>query len=149
MIVIALMLAGAEPSAEALALGRRLAERGTLATLLSVAEKKDTQEMIELEPAMAEKDKAALRAVAAKVYAKERERLFAADARALATHLTVEDLRTLVAQAESPAARHLHEAMPRVIATTLQSVGDVDLGRQVRIAFCADRTDLPTLCAPD
>jgi hypothetical protein len=149
MMLIALMLAGAEPSAEALALGRRLSALGTLATLLSVAEKKDAQEMIDREPTMSDKDKTALRATAATVYARERERLLAADGRALATHLSVEDLRTLVAQAESPAARHLREAMPRVIATTLQAVGDVDLGRQVRIAFCANRTDLPSLCAGD
>src|SRR5690349_9416194 len=145
MIVLALMLAGAEPSAEALTLGRRISERGTLAALLNVGEKKDSMELAARDPGMSAADQTALQATVKQVYATERERLFTADARSLATHLSIEDLRALDAFAATPAAQHLHEKMPTIIVGTLSQVGKVDLGATIRTEFCKGREAQP-LC---
>ena len=95
MIFMAMMLASVEPSAEALALGRRISERGTLATLLTVGEKKDGTELAARNPGMSETDRAALAETTKRIYAEAREQFLAADAKSLATQLSIEDLRAL------------------------------------------------------
>ncbi|WP_037498369.1 DUF2059 domain-containing protein [Sphingomonas jaspsi] len=147
MLLAALMMvAAAEPSAEALSLGRELSERGTLATLLTVAEAKDKAEMAAKNPGMSDADKAALEAAVTGSYAAERERLFAADARSFATNLSIEDLRALVAFARTPAAQHLQSAMPSIIASTISQVGQIDLAGAARDSYCKGRETQP-LCA--
>ena len=146
MILIAMILAGAEPSAEALALGRRISERGTLATLLAVGEKKDAMELAARNPGMSDADAAALKATVKRVYTTERERFLTADARSLATQLSVEDLRALDAFAATPGAQHLHDKMPAIIVGTIMQVGKVDLGATIRADYCRGRDKQP-LCA--
>ena len=94
---------------------------------------------------MSDADKATLEATVKQVYAAERERLFAADARSLATHLSIEDLRALNAFEASPAAQHLHAKMPAIIASTVSQVGKIDLGATIRTEFCKGREAQP-LC---
>ena len=146
MIVIAMLLAAAEPTSEALALGRELSEQGTLAALLNVAESKDKADLATRNPGMSTADRIALDAAVAQAYAAERDRLFAADARSFATHLSVEDMRTLVAAAKSSAAQHLRDAMPRIIASTVSQVGQIDLAATARTNYCKGRESQP-LCA--
>ncbi len=146
MILMAMVLAGAEPSAEALALGRRISERGTLATLLTVSEKKDAMELAARNPGMSDADKAALADTTKRTYAAAREQFLAADARSLATQLSIEDLRALDAFAATPAAQHLHAQMPAIIVGTMRQIGKVDLGASIRADYCKGREKQP-LCA--
>jgi hypothetical protein len=146
MIFMAMMLAGAEPSAEALALGRRISERGTLATLLTVGEKKDGMELAARNPGMSEADTAALAETTRRIYAEAREQFLTADAKSLATQLSIEDLRALDAFAATPAAQHLHDKMPAIIIGTLSQIGKIELGATIRADYCKGREKQP-LCA--
>jgi hypothetical protein len=146
MILLSLLLAAVQPSAEALALGRQLSEKGTLATLLAVGERKDLAEMKERNPGMSDTDEAALEATVKRVYAAGRDKLFSADARSFATNLDIADLRALAAFAKTPAATHLREKMPAIIVSTISQVGQIDLGAAIRKDYCRGREKQP-LCA--
>lgn len=136
-MIAALLLLAAAPSAEAETLGLRLARAGTLATLLPMMEAKETEELIASHKELSEADREALRVTAHEVAAKGAERLLAAEGRAYAAALSVEDLRALVAAAESDAAKRMRAAQPRVIAATMQAAGNIDFKKDVMTAFCA------------
>ena len=131
------LFAAADPSPEALALGRRLAETGTLASLLPVMTAKETEELLGEHPEYEAADKAALWAVAAEQAKLGTERLMAATGRAYAEKLSVADLRALVAFNESDAAQRWQAAMPGVIVAAMTEVGQLDFKGDVRKAFCA------------
>ena len=61
LILALALLAAPDPTAEALALGRRLAETGTLATLLPLKTAQEREELVAEHPDWSEADKAALR----------------------------------------------------------------------------------------
>ncbi|MEQ7874785.1 hypothetical protein ABDK56_12365 [Sphingomonas sp. ASV193] len=139
MIALALILAAqssAQPTAEALALGRDLAEKGTLAAMLPVLEQQETAAMIAAHPELSAADKAALTTTAHQVFTAGRDRLLAADARSYADHLSVADLRVLVAASNTPAAARLRAAMPAIIVQTTSAIGAVDFKGEVAAAFC-------------
>ena len=136
MILIALMMAAAEPSAEARALGRELAEKGTLAAMLPVLEKSETAQLVADHPELSAADKSALAATAHQIFVTNRDRLLAADARSYATRLSIEDLRALAAFSRTPASVHLHSAMPDIIVSTMTTIGAVDFKGDVVAAFC-------------
>ena len=126
------------PSPRALALGRELAESGTLASLLPLLIAKDTEELVgeykDLTPAEAQR----LRALAAEVAAKGSERLFAAQARAYAMRLSEADLEVLVAASRTPAQKRYRAALPGAIAATMAGVGELDLKKDIRAAWCRE-----------
>jgi hypothetical protein len=139
MLMLALLLAQAapDPTPEALALGRRLAETGTLAALLPAVVAKEREELVAEHPGWSEADKAALRETADKVARMTMERLMNATGRAYARRLSVEDLRVLVAFNEGPAARRWREATPAAVLESMASLGGLDFKGDVRRAFCA------------
>lgn len=126
------------PSPRALALGRELAESGTLASLLPLLIAKDTEELVaeykELTPAQMQR----LRALAGEVAAKGSERLFAAQARAYAMRLSEADLAVLAAAARDPAQARFRAALPGAIAATMAGVGELDLKKDIRAAWCQE-----------
>jgi hypothetical protein len=136
--MVGVALAAASPSPEALALGRQLAESGSLAALLPLIQAKETEELVAANPELSAPEKAQLRAVAARTFAAGRERLMAATANAYAERLSVEDLRALVAFEKSPAAGRYRAAMPAAIAATMQAVGPMDFKGDVLEAFCKE-----------
>ncbi|MES2442101.1 MAG: hypothetical protein V4574_04665 [Pseudomonadota bacterium] len=135
--LIAVMLAQTAPSAEAEALGVRLAETGTLAALLPVVVAKDREALIAEHPELGEADKAALRATADEVASAGIARLMAAIGHGYAAKIPVEELRALVAFNETPAARHWREATPEAVAQALATVGEMDFKGDTRKAYCA------------
>jgi hypothetical protein len=137
ILAFALALALPDPSAEALALGRRLAETGTLAALLPAITAKETEELVAEHPEYSEADKAALRRIAGEVSESGRGRLMEATGRGYATRLTIEDLRALVAFNEGAAARHWRDATPGAVMEAMASVGQLDFKADARKAFCA------------
>lgn len=137
-LILALALfAAADPTPEALTLGRRLAETGTLAALLPVIAAKETEELVGEHPEWSEADKAALRAVAAEQAAAGAERLMVATGKAYAEKLSVEDMRVLVAFNESAEAKRWQAATPGVIVAAMMSVRQLDFKGDTRKAFCA------------
>ena len=137
MMIAALMLfAAAAPSAEAEALGARLARSGTLASLLPLMVAKDTEELVAAHKDLTPAEQATLRATAGEIGKAGSDKLFSAEGKAFAEALSVADLRALVAHAESPAAKRMRDAMPKVMMATMQSAGSIDFKKDVMAAFC-------------
>jgi hypothetical protein len=145
-LLIALAVAATTPSSEAQRLGRRLAEQGTLASLLPVMKSTQVDELLREDLSLTAADKEKLRATADRVFERGYERLMDATGNAYAHQLSVMDLRTLTNFYASPAARRYRAATPQVILSTMQSVGEMDFKGDVRRAFCAE--DM-RLCAKD
>lgn len=135
---IAMAAAQAPVSAEAQALGRRLAEAGPLGVLLPMMAAKETEEMVADHPELGEADKAKLRRIAAATAEAGSARLMKAEGDAYAARLSVEEMKALVAFYESPAARRQREVQPAVIAETVQSVGTIDFKGETLAAFCKE-----------
>src|SRR4051812_10272315 len=104
-MVIGLLIAAAAPSAEALALGRQIAEAGTMASFIELVQTKETEELVEAHPELTPAEKDRLKAVAHQVYLGGRERLMQASARAYAEKLSIADMRGVVAFQKSQAGR--------------------------------------------
>jgi hypothetical protein len=124
------------PAPEAIALGERLARSGTLAALLPIVVAKETDDLVRERPELTAAEQARLRAAAAATAKANIDRLMAAEGRAYAAALTPAELAALVAQAESPAGRRLQAVLPRVIAGTMASVGEVNFKGEALAAFC-------------
>jgi hypothetical protein len=137
-MVIALLIAAAAPSAEALALGRQIAEAGTMASFIELVQAKETDELVEAHPELSDADKVRLRATAKTVYQSGRERLMQASARAYAERLSIADMRGVVAFQKSRAGQTYRGAIPAVIAATVQSVGEMDFKGDVAKAYCKE-----------
>jgi hypothetical protein len=125
------------PTVEAEQLGRQLANSGVLATVLPMMSNQQTEDLVAAHPELNDADKATLRATASEVARAGIDRLLAAEGHAYAAALAVDDLRVLVAAADSAEARHLRAAQPRVIAATMQAVGTMDFKGDALVAFCA------------
>ena len=142
MVIVALMLAAAAPSPEALRLGRQLAESDALASLLPLISAKETEELVAAHSGLSAADQAALRATAKRVFEAGRDRLMAVTGRAYAERLSVPDLRRLVAFQKTGAARRYRAAAPLAIAATMQSARRMDFKGDVAAAFCRERGKL-------
>lgn len=145
ILLAALSLQAPEPSPEAIALGRQVAENGALGSLLPVIAQRDIEELIASDPGLTAEQQAQLRATGARIFAAGLDRLMTANGRAIAERLTVQQLREIVAFNRSPAAVALREATPAAILGTMQAVGNVDLKRDIREAFCRESG---RLCEP-
>lgn len=133
---LALALATQAPAGEAAALGRRLAETGTLGTLLPLIVAKETAELVAAHPELSEADRATLRATAAETARAGSERAMKASGDAYAAKLSVADLRALVAFNESAPATRYRAAQPAVIMATMQALSGLDFKQDAMAAFC-------------
>lgn len=126
-----------QASPEAAALGRRMAETGTLATLLPMISAKEAEELVAAHPELSEADRATLRATAKETAEKGIGRLLDAQGDAYAAALSIEDLRVLVGFNGTDAARNYRAAQPQVIAATMKGMAGLDYKKDVMAAFCA------------
>ena len=124
------------PSSEAQRLGRRIAEHGTLASLLPVMEVKETEELLSEDPTLTDAERTQLRATAKHVFRASYDRLMTATGKAYAEQLDISDLRALARFYESPVAGRYQAATPKVIVASMQSAGKLDFKGDVRSAFC-------------
>ena len=128
-----------DPSAEAIALGTRLAETGTLATLLPMMAAEETDALVAQHPEMTPEDVAELRRVAAATFATGKAKLFAAEGRAYAERLSVADLRVLAARGGDAVSGRYRAAAPAVIATIMEAMAGMDFKGDTLAAFCAQK----------
>ena len=139
MVMIAwLLAAAAQPSAEALRLGRQLAETGTLATILPLVQQKETEELVAAHPELSAAGKDLLRSTAQAVYRQGRDRLMQAEAVSYARTLSISDLRSAVAFQNSPSGKRYRAAIPQVIADTMRQLGRMDFKGDVLAAYCKE-----------
>jgi hypothetical protein len=136
--LLLLAAAAAQPSAEALMLGRQIAENGTLATVLPLVQRKETDDLIAAHPELGPADKQRLQAAAVRVYKDGRERLMRAEAASYARQLDVDELRAIVRFQRSAAGQRYRAAMPSVIADTMRQIGKMDFKGDVTAAFCKE-----------
>lgn len=142
MIIAALLLAlaaappASAPTAEAEALGLRLARTGTLGTLLPMLIAKDTDELVAEHKELGLRDAAKLRAVAAETGRSTTDRAMAVEGHAYAGLLSVAELRALVAFGESPVAARQRSVQPQVIAATVAGLAGFDFKKQALAAYC-------------
>lgn len=137
----AMLMAGAtpvSPSAEAERLGLRLARTGTLATLAPLLAAKDGEELVAAHPELSDAEKTRLRAVVKRTTDAAIERLNGAFGHAYAKRLSVAELRTLVAHAESSAAARWRTIMPAALTEAMGSAGTLDLKKDGTAAFCQE-----------
>jgi hypothetical protein len=137
-VVIALLLAAAaaQPSPEAVSLGREVAENGTLAALLPLMQRKETDDLVAAHPELSASERARLRDTAQRVYQGGRERLMQTEALAYARELSVADLRAIVKFERSRAGRHYRAAVPETIIATMKQIGAMDFKADVAAAYC-------------
>lgn len=139
MVMIAWLLAvAAQPSTEALRLGRQLAETGTLATVLPLVQHKETEELVAAHPELSAAGKDLLRSTAQAVYRQGRDRLMQAEAESYARTLSISDLRSAVAFQNSPSGKRYRAAIPQVIADTMRQLGRMDFKGDVLAAYCRE-----------
>jgi hypothetical protein len=136
--LLLLAAAAAQPSAEALKLGRQLAETGTLATVLPMVQQKETEELVAAHPELSAPEKDRLRATAKSVCEQGRERVMQAEAKAYAARLSIADLRAVVAFQGSPQGKRYRSAIPGVITDTMQQLGKMDFKGDVLAAYCKE-----------
>ncbi|QIL03175.1 DUF2059 domain-containing protein [Sphingomonas sinipercae] len=136
-LLLALALAAAvPPSVEASALGRQVAEAGTLGTLLPLITAKETEELLAQHEDLGKDEQATLRALAADIAKAGSERALAANGRAYAEALTAEELKIVVAFQRSAAGRRYQAVQPQVIAATMVALAGLDFKKDVLAAFC-------------
>ena len=138
VILLFLGVAAAQPSPEALRLGRELADHGTLAALLPLLKAKEIAELVADHKQLSPADQAQLRETAEKVFNKGRDRILSATGQAYAQQLSVGDLRKLVAFYRTPAAARFQAALPKVIGDTAVNMGTMDFKSDVVAAYCKD-----------
>jgi len=122
---------------EAEALGRRVAETGTLASLLPLLIARDTEAMVAEHPELDDAGKTRLRGVAADTAKAAIDRMLGAVGHQYALRLSVADLQALVAFNASAPARNWRAAEPQVIVATMQTVDGFDFKGEAWKAYCA------------
>jgi hypothetical protein len=136
--LIALALAAAAPSTEALALGRQIAEHGTLGSILPLLQRKETEELIAAHPELNAVEQAKLRADAERIYEAGRAKLMRAEGRAWAEQLTLAEMRAVLAYQNSAAGKRYRAVTPTVIGSTMRAVGQIDFKGEVLAAYCKE-----------
>lgn len=136
--LLVLAMTASAPSSDAQRLGRKLAEQGTLASLLPLLKAKETEELLKEDPSLSAAEQMKLRAIADRVFQTGYNRLMRATGDAYAQQLSVKDLRSLTHFYNSPIAARYRFATPNVIIATMKSVGEMDFKGDVRTAFCAE-----------
>lgn len=124
------------PTAEAEALGRQVADTGTLAALLPLLVAKDTEAMIAEHPELDDAGKAKLRAVAGDTATTAIDRLLGVVGHQYALRLSVADMTALVAFNRSAPAKAWRTAEPQVIIGTMQVIDGFDLKKEAWVAYC-------------
>ena len=140
MVAALLLLAGvaAQPSPEALRLGREIANAGTLATLLPKIEQQQVAELVSAHPELGASDQDRLRATADRVFIAGRERLLDGEARAYANNLSTHDLRVIAQFHRTAAAKRLQATLPKVIESTMAAMQGLNFKADVVAAYCKD-----------
>lgn len=142
LMLAALMLAqappevSAPPSPEAEALGAALARSGPMLTLARLVEIREVPRLLGDHPDLTETERNRLAAIAFHAADVEIERKMISIGDFYARLLSVEELRMLAAAQDTPAAKHLREIMPGVVALT----GGLDIKTPVVAALCQANT---------
>lgn len=135
---------GPQPSAEAEALGVRLARTSGILTVAPMLVEKDAAELAGEDKALTADERTRVLAIGREEGRKGMDRIAAALGRGYAARLSIEDLRLLVAQNESPAAEHFRASVPAVLTEAMAGLGAMDLKKATAERACRE---MGKLCA--
>jgi hypothetical protein len=125
------------PAAQA-ALGRRLAELGDFNAMIGAMGHGEIEALAANTPDLTGAERARLRQVGEGVLASGRARILAALGDAYGRHFTAGQLRAIIAFLESPSGRAYVGALPQLLPQIATATQGIDLGRDVRAAFCRE-----------
>jgi hypothetical protein len=120
------------------ALGRRLAELGDFNAMIGAMGHAEIEGMAANTPDLTDAERARLRQVGERVLATGRARILDAVGNAYARHFSADQLRAIIAFLESPAGRAYVGALPQILPDIAAATQGIDLGRDVRAAFCRE-----------
>jgi hypothetical protein len=135
---IAIFAAAAAVSPERYALGRELAQLGSVAAMLPVVELKETDELIEAHSELSAGERIKLRRIAHRVAMAGLDRIVEAEGRSYAEQLSEQDLRKLVGFARSEPALRMRRVEPQVARATLAALVGYSYKAEVMRSFCAE-----------
>lgn len=128
----------AKPSKQAVDLGIRLAQAGSLASIAPMLADKDVEDAIKDHPEWSADDIAIFRTSARRVATADIARLVRALGHAYAKRLSITDLTGLVAAVEGPRAARRRAIEGPALVEALQTVGAIDFKHDTLAAFCAE-----------
>ena len=121
---------------EAQQLGVRLARTSGLAALAPALIEKDLAELAREDASLSAAERERLLSVGRAEAQTGLEKVMQAIGSGYARHLSIGDLKVLVAYGESPAAVRWRSAEPSVIAEAMSTLGKMDLKKKVAAEFC-------------
>ncbi|HTU11173.1 MAG TPA: DUF2059 domain-containing protein [Allosphingosinicella sp.] len=127
------------------ALGRRLAEAGELNALLGAVGTAEVAQIAASTPDLSDAERTRLREVGMATLQAGRARITAALGDAYARHFSRDQLTEILAFVESTTGRAYAGALLQVLPQVVGAIQGVDLGRDIRAAFCRETGKL---CAP-
>ena len=130
--------APAQPSAEQLALGRRMAAAGDFNAIVEAMGEAEIDRMARDAPGLSEAERDRLRALGEAELAVGRAHILDQVAFVYARHFTVEQLREITAFLEGPAGRAYTGAIPTLLPEIAATLQGVDFGAAVRRDFCRE-----------
>jgi hypothetical protein len=135
--ILLALLQTSQPTAEVIELGMRLARSSGLAAIAPALIEKDMAELAAEDPSLTAAERERLVQIGREQGREGLDGIVRAIGAGYARHLSAEDLKVLVAHAESPAAVRWRAAEPRVIAEAAGAIGSFDLKKRTAAAFCA------------
>ena len=120
------------------ALGRRRAELGDLNAILGFAGHAEIERAATTTPGLTDAERARLRQVGERVVGAQRARILDVAGNVYARRFTAPQLRAMIAFLESPPGRAYVGALPQLLPQGAAAMEGVDLGRDVRAAFCRE-----------
>lgn len=136
MSLLALALAAATPSSEAIELGRRIAEAGLLSTLGPMQAQSEVDGLLKDNPDLNADQRAKLQNIGSEQMKTIGRKVLEAEAKAYANALSVADLRAIAAWLASPAAQAQKKAMPAIMLATVSALQGVDFKGGVKSEMC-------------
>ena len=121
---------------EGLTIAREIAGHSFLATIGPLQTRAEVEAILADAPDLTEEEQASLRAIGREQADALGKAALEAEAKALATALSVEDLRAIAAFERSPAAANHRAAAPMVMAAVMEELAVVDYKREVKRSFC-------------
>lgn len=128
--------AGLDPERQAL--GRRLAAAGDFNAIIGAMGEAEVERIAREATDLSDDERSRLREVGRRTLEAGRARLVDAVGAVYAGHYSLEELRAITAFFESPAGRAYTRAVPVTLPQIAAAAGGVDLGTDIRAAFCRE-----------
>ncbi len=141
-LLIALQVANAAPTREALRLGRGLAEVGSFGTITRAAGAAETEELVKSIPTPTAAEQQRLRSIAAARLASVRSVALDRVGAIYARRFTLADLQAITRFYASPAGRALSRETFASLPEIAAAMNGIDFKGDVRAAFCKETRKL-------